>query len=233
MRRGLIFLFCMILVFAFTLRSEGMDEKGKWSLGLNVGYYLPEFSGQYEYNDVYLTNIEGFLEASDELSFGINFNYRMTDRAFFQLLLERYKGDLDFDFSGVDSSENVAVHFESNELSELSILPLSLDMGWSFIKGDNYDIYALFGSTYFYSTNHIYRPSEYNQYNIQYPEDNDSTIGFNIGGGGNFFFTKRYAANFDLRYYWGEADFDTEYDYDLGGFRSSLGLKIVLGSLAE
>jgi hypothetical protein len=89
------------------------------------------------------------------------------------------------------------------------------------------------GSTYFYSADHIYKPSEYNDYSIKYPEENDSTIGFNIGGGADYFFTKRFAANVDLRYYWGEADFNTDEDYNLGGFRATCGLKIVLGTLEE
>jgi opacity protein-like surface antigen len=235
MRKGLIFVLSILFLVTLCNESNALDSKGKWSLGLNVGYYFPQFSNSYEYNDINLDNPEISMDAADDFSIGVNFNYRMTDRIFFQLMLEKYEGDLEFDFSAYDPAQKKFLNFDSEENTRISIMPLSFDLGYSVLMskiGDmDYDLYLLFGSSFLYSTNHIYRPSEFYNYNVKYPENNDGTIGFNGGAGIDFFFTKRFAANFDLRYYWGQADFNTDTDFDLGGFRGSIGLKIVLGSI--
>jgi hypothetical protein len=231
MKKYFILLICLSVIIIYCSRSEAIDAKGKWSMGLNLGYYFPNVSGTYNYDDINLDNIEGNMNASNDITYGLNFNYRMTDYTFFQFLLEHYKGDLNFDFSAYDRESRKLLVFDSAESSDISIMPLSFDLGCSFLKGESYDLYALFGTSLFYSTTHIYKSSDLYNYSIKYPEENDTSIGFNVGAGGDYFFTKRLAANIDLRYYWGEADFNTEHNYDLGGFRSSIGLKIVLGAV--
>ncbi|MBU1627117.1 outer membrane beta-barrel protein, partial [bacterium] len=126
---------------------------------------------------------------------------------------------------------------------DLTTIPVSLNVGYSFLKEGKLDPYVSLGPTWFwvkidsveakgklYSVGDFYEDLKFaGNRKMDLDALDDNTIGFNIGFGLNYFMFKPFALCADARYYWGKTDFDLDNNIDVGGYRLSGGFKVVFG----
>ncbi len=183
---------------------------------------------------------------------GLNLTFGFTNHFWGQFLLEYYSGDMEYDFRtgyidtvpdefGRDVETSFAINYDAQ--ADITTLPVSLNIGYSFLEEGKYDPYVSFGPTW-YSVDidsttaggELYQLTDKaNEFiyvgnrSLNIDDYDDNTIGFNVGIGLNYFVKRSFALCADVRYYWGEADFDLDNDLDVGGFRLTAGFKYVFG----
>jgi hypothetical protein len=240
----------MVLLIAGILLSSGSlfarDNKMEFGVGLQLGYFYPELSDHIGNNY--------FMESQDDVIFGLNATYGFTSHFWGQVLAEYYNGNMDYDIrtsysettvvSGRKVTTNYVLNYDAK--ADLTTIPISLNIGYSFLKEGKLDPYVSLGPTFF-STKVDSTEAKGKLFSVgDFVEDqtfvankdldldshDDNTIGLNAGFGFNYFPSnsfKSFALCADARYYWGQADFDLDNSLDVGGLRLSAGFKFVFG----
>ncbi len=234
----------LLASFAF---SE--DTSGKFGISLEGGIYLPElgelhddfmYGGTFTYH--FLPWLFGEIKASmfyDRIPEFTKTEYR---ESYYCRIIDGVK------YPAGQSSSEVEADYE-NVITK--IIPVDLNVGFSFLNDKKINPYISLGGTYFSA-----RVDEL-------PKMNDTTWGFNGGIGAELFLAKLFedradlALVMDFRYRWGKADFGLGYtsmseeyysiseserlkrntykttelrdmpdDLDLGGISATAGLKI-------
>ncbi|HUT02337.1 MAG TPA: outer membrane beta-barrel protein [bacterium] len=225
------------------------DTSGKFGVSVEGGCYFPEMS-----------------QLDDNFIYGGSFSYHFYPWLFAELRAARYREHIP-EFTKVEyrktyytyiySGEKYPAGHSSSETQvdydhiKTKIVPVDLNVGFSFLTEQKINPYISFGPTFFSA-----RIDEL-------PEMNDVAWGVNGGLGAEFFVAKLFdnradlSLVTDLRYRWGKANFGLGYtsmsvsyfsesedlklktnkyrttelkdlsnDIDLGGFSAALGVKI-------
>jgi len=237
----------IVLIIAGLIFSSGSlfarDNKMEFGFGLQLGYFYPELSDHVG---------DGFyMESTNKAIYGLNATFGFTTHFWGQLLAEYYPGEMEYDirtsFSEVTfpNGQRIVTDYVLNFDAEadLTTMPISLNIGYSFIKDGKLDPYVSLGPTWYtvdvdsvtakgkkYAIGESSEELFFDSYqNMSLDDYDDDAIGLNIGFGLNYFAFEHFAFCADARYYWGEADFDLDNDLDVGGFRFSGGFKVAFG----
>ena len=240
--------YIIALILTSLLLSSGSlfarDNEMEFGFGLQIGYYFPELSDHVG---------DGFyMESTNKAIFGLNATFGFTKQFWGQLLVEYYPGDMEYDirtsyteitFDGRREIEtNYVVNYDAE--ADLTTMPISLNIGYSFLEEGKLDPYVSLGPTWFSvdidsvdAKGKLFEVGD-NDEELIFVENrtmslddfDDDTIGLNVGFGLNYFAFRHFAFCVDARYYWGEADFDLDNDLDVGGFRFTGGFKVVFGN---
>jgi hypothetical protein len=239
--------FMVLLIAGIILTTSSLfarDNTMEFGLGLQLGYYYPELSDQI--------GKDYFMESTDSMIYGLNATFGVTSHFWGQFIVEYCNGDMDYDIrtsysetiisSGRKVTTNYVLNYDAK--ANLTTIPVSLNIGYSFLKEGKLDPYVSLGPTWFstkidsteahgklYSVGDFVDDTTYiGNRNLDVDSRSDNVLGLNAGFGFNYFCFKPFALCADARYYWGKANFDLDNSLDVGGFRLSAGFKYVFGN---
>jgi len=252
--------FCVGLLLSLLLVNLAFSEdtSGKFAVSVEGGYYFPEmgqldddfiYGGSFSYH--FYPWLFAELRAAryrEHIPEFTKVKYRKTYYTYIYTYYDQYGKKQVVHYSAGHSSSKTQVDYDH---IKTKIVPVDLNVGFSFLTEQKINPYISFGPTFFSA-----RIDEL-------PEMNNVAWGLNGGLGAEFFVAKLFdnradlSLVTDLRYHWGKANFGLGYtsmsvsyisesedlkfktnkyrttklkdlsnDIDLGGFSAALGIKI-------
>jgi len=207
MKRMLVFPITFLLLVMFS--STSFADENRFGIGVRLGY-LNYADDSYDAHGVN-------VEIDDEIIFGANATYVINDYFSLELSLDHsHDADVDLKALGLKGSAG-----------DFSITPLLLTAQYripTYATNSNFSPYIGAGFGYYFND----YDSNFNDF-ANYPlltidrdaVDVDDSIGWHVNLGADMFLdeARHMALNFDLKYYWTEADLEYDYDFTIGTSR--------------
>ena len=212
MNKKIVVIFFVIVTFWFFSQiSFAQDMERKLGLGTRVSCI------NYS-DDAYSTKVD--VEPDESVMYGVNLTYFFLRDLSLELSVDYTETDVELSALGLSGN---AGEFES--------IPVILSLQTHLFTNTKVSPYLTIGVAYFFNDvdqndstiEFIYGPGA--------EIDVDNSLGFLLGGGIEFFISKRAAVNLDFKYIWTKVDAKvnvpgfTKVDYEIDPFVVGLGIK--------
>lgn len=210
----MVVMFFFVTFWCFSQISFAQDMEGKLGLGARVSY-VNHSDDNYT---VYGVKVD--VEPDDSVMYGVNLTYFLASDISLELSVDHTETDIDLYALGL-----------SGNAGELEIIPVLLSLRMHIYTNTKVSPYLTIGGGYFFNDiaqndstiEFIYGPGA--------EIDVDNSLGYLLGGGIEYFISKKAAVNLDFKYIWTEVEAKvnvpgfTKEDFKINPFVIGLGVR--------
>ena len=215
MNKKIVVIFFVIVTFWFFSQiSFAQDMEGKLGLGTRVSCV------NYSDDAYTVYGVKVDVEADESVMYGVNLTYFFLRDLSLELSVDYTETDVELSALGL-----------SGDAGEFESIPVILSLQTHLFTNTKVNPYLTIGVAYFFNDvdqndstiEFIYGPGA--------EIDVDNSLGFLLGGGIEFFISKKAAVNLDFKYIWTKVDAKvnvpgfTKVDYEIDPFVVGLGIK--------
>jgi len=215
MNKKIVVMFLVAVTFLFFSQiSYAQDMEGKLGLGARVSHI------NYSDDDYTVYGVKVDVEPDESIMYGVNLTYFFHRNLSLELSVDHTEPDVELSALGL-----------SGDAGEVESIPVFLSLRTHLSTNKKVNPYFTIGVGYFFNDidqndstiKFIYGPGA--------EIDVDNSLGFLLGGGIEFFISKKAAVNLDFKYIWTEVEAEvnvpgfTKEDFEINPFVMGLGIK--------
>ena len=215
MNKKIVVMFFVVVTFWFFSQiSFAQDMEGKLGLGARVSYV------NYSDDDYTVYGVKVDVEPDESVMYGVNLTYFFDRDISLELSVDHTETNIDLNALGL-----------SGDAGEVELIPVLLSLRMHLYTNTKVSPYLTIGGGYFFNDiaqndstiEFIYGPGA--------EIDVDNSLGYLLGGGIEYFISKKAAVNLDFKYIWTEVEAKvnvpgfTKVDFEINPFVIGLGIK--------